>query len=328
MGTSLTKSRVMRENVAIREKWLKMPQFGWTRGMENMYYAQWCLSVIGVPSSHQLFMIMSLFPRPAFDRPKVIWWKGFGKLRSRVRRMMMTRGLIAVTTCDQERGARDQMMTLSLGPSDGQGEQRRERERSQFGEKSVPEFPGLSRVSPPWAPNLTSTTGSCFRSLVEQLTHGSHQHTVTHLLSALSIRSSIGQNVLYKNTRRMPCKWSRKALKRVRMILPESLQWSQTLFLILTRASCAPSSRHPQSAWLTAQSWPDFFSRLLRRSPHHSRELPEQFERSLKSRSYPLISPAHSSLRPNGRHHETRDCFWKYYDLCLRVSPKLQTDCM
>ena len=127
MGTSLTKSRVMRENVAIREKWLKMPQFGWTRGMENMYYAQWCLSVIGVPSSHQLFMIMSLFLRPAFDRPKVIWWKGFGKLRSRVRRMMMTRGLIAVTTCDQERGARDQMMTLSLGPSDGQGEQRRER---------------------------------------------------------------------------------------------------------------------------------------------------------------------------------------------------------
>ena len=90
-----------------------------------------------------------------------------------------------------ERGARDQMMTLSLGPSDGQGEQRRERERSQFGEKSVPEFPGLSRVSPPWAPNLTSTTGSCFRSLVEQLTHGSHQHQV--ILSALSIRSSIGQ---------------------------------------------------------------------------------------------------------------------------------------
>ena len=29
-----------------------------------------------------------------------------------------------------ERGARDQMMTLGLGPSDGQGEQRREREES------------------------------------------------------------------------------------------------------------------------------------------------------------------------------------------------------
>ena len=223
----------------------------------------------------------------------------------------------------------------SQGPDDDTGPRtiwwpgrakEREREGSQFGEKSVPEFPGLSRVSPPWAPNLTSTTGSCFRSLVEQLTPGSHQHQV--ILSALSIRSSIGQNVVYKNTRRMPCKWSRKALKRVRMILPESLQWSQTLFLILTRASCAPSSRHPQCAWLTTQSSPDFFSRLLRRSPHHSRELPEQFERSLKSRSYPLISPAHSSLRPNGRHHETRDCFWKYYDLCLRVSLQLQTDCM
>ena len=71
---------------------------------------------------------------------------------------------------------------------------------------------------------------------------------------------------------------------------------------------------------------PDFFSRLLRRSPHHSRELPEQFERSLKSRSYPLISPAHSSLRHNG-HHETRDCFWKYCDLCWKVSLKCKTDC-
>ena len=64
---------------------------------------------------------------------------------------------------------------------------------------------------------------------------------------------------------------------------------------------------------------PDFFSRLLRRSPRHSRELPEK---SLQSRSYPLISPAHSSLRPNGRHHETRDCFWKYCDLCWKVSLK------
>ena len=57
-----------------------MPQFGWTRGMENVYYAQWCLSVIGVPCSHPLHDDIIFLPS-GYDRPKVIWWIGFAKLR-------------------------------------------------------------------------------------------------------------------------------------------------------------------------------------------------------------------------------------------------------
>ena len=191
--------------------------------MENMYYAQWCLSVIGVRVLIN-FMMISFFLSGL--------WQAQGGLMNRILQNE-TEILVCGAWWWHEAWLRwphdtrrpGQMMTRSWGPCDGREEQRkeRERERSQFGEKSVPEFPGLSRVSPPWAPNLTSTTGSCFRSLVEQLTHGSHQHRVTYLLSALSIRLSTGHNVVYKNTRRMPCKWSRKALKRVRMILPESL---------------------------------------------------------------------------------------------------------
>ena len=53
------------------------------------------------------------------------------KLRSRVRRMMMTRGLIAVTTCDQGRSYPGQDDDTERRPCDGQaGEQRREREES------------------------------------------------------------------------------------------------------------------------------------------------------------------------------------------------------
>lgn len=56
------------------------------------------------------------------------------------------------------------MITLSTMRYPGRAEEGGRRERSQFGEKSVLWFPCLSRVSPPWAPNLTST-GLCFRSL-------------------------------------------------------------------------------------------------------------------------------------------------------------------
>ena len=109
------------------------------------------------------------------------------KLRSRVRRIMMTRGLIAVTTCDQGRSYPGPDDDTERRPCDGQaGEQRRE--TSQFGEKSVPEFPGLSCVSPPRAPNLTSSAGSCFRSLVDRgAAHTRHTSTHSGLLSALSM---------------------------------------------------------------------------------------------------------------------------------------------
>ena len=181
MGTSLTKSRVMRENVAIREKLTENAPIWLDPGHGKCVLC----SVMSVSDRSPVFSSTSWW----YHFSTVRLWQAQGDLMNRI---CKTEILVLgawwwheawwwwpVTTW-YSWGALARWWHWA--PCDGRGEQRRERgerERSQFGEKSVGWFPCLSRVSPPWAPNLTST-GLCFRSLwsEEQLRHtrpGLHQ---------------------------------------------------------------------------------------------------------------------------------------------------------
>ena len=176
MGTSLTKSRVMRENVAIREKLTENAPIWLDPGHGKCVLC----SVMSVSDRSPVFSSTSWW----YHFSTVRLWQAQGDLMNRI---CKTEILVLGAwwwheawwphdTAEEPWPDDDTEHHAMAGESRGE---REERERSQFGEKSVGWFPCLSRVSPPWAPNLTST-GLCFRSLwsEEQLRHtrpGLHQ---------------------------------------------------------------------------------------------------------------------------------------------------------